>query len=83
MVVAGICQGEDSFIPMLAISKELCLQFVSYYEAEEFAEALEQLSSGRINWRPLVTSTIDLDGVTAAFTALRGDNGHAKILIRP
>ena len=83
VVIAGICQGEDSFLPMLAISKELGLQFVSYYEAEEFSEALELLSSGRINWRPLVTSTIDLEGVAEAFTALRGDNGHAKILIRP
>jgi len=83
VVVAGICQGEDRFLPMLAISKELCLQFVSYYETEEFTAALELLSGGDINWRPLVTSSVDLDGVAGAFTTLRGDNGHAKILIRP
>ena len=83
VVVTGICQGEDRFLPMLAISKELCLQFVSYYEAEEFTTALELLSGGDINWRPLVTASVDLDGVAGAFATLRGNNGHAKILIRP
>ncbi len=83
VVVAGICQGEDHFLPMLAIAKELCLQFVSYYEPDEFTQALELLSSGHVDWRPFVTANVDLDGIADAFAALRADNGHAKILIRP
>lgn len=83
IVVAGIPQGEDTFNPMIAIAKELNLQFVLYYTPEEFAEALQAVASGQIDWRPLVTGTVGLDGVAEAFTALEDPEQHAKIMIDP
>jgi 2-desacetyl-2-hydroxyethyl bacteriochlorophyllide A dehydrogenase len=83
IVVAGIPQGEDSFNPMIAIAKELNLQFVLYYAPEEFAEALDAVASGKLDWQPLVTGTVGLDGIASAFTALEDPETHAKIMIDP
>ena len=82
-MVTGIAAGDESFIPMVAISKELLFRFVIYYSAAEFAEALELIRSGQINWRPLITGRVGLDGVTQAFADLSDPERHAKILIDP
>ena len=83
IVMAGIPQGEDSFLPMLAIAKELSIQFVLYYAPEEFAEALRMIGAGELNWRPLVTGVVGLHAVQSAFAALEDPETHAKILIDP
>jgi threonine dehydrogenase-like Zn-dependent dehydrogenase len=83
IVVAGIPQGEDSFNPMIAIAKELNLQFVLYYTPAEFAEALAAVAEGRIDWQPLVTGTVGLEGIAGAFSALEDPEKHAKIMIDP
>ena len=83
IICTGIPAGEESFIPMLAISKELQLTFVIYYTAAEFAEALSLLENGQVNWRPLITGTVGLEGVTQAFADLTDPELHAKILIKP
>ncbi len=83
IVVAGIPQGEDSFNPMIAIAKELNLQFVLYYTPEEFAEALAAVASGQLDWQPLVTGTVGLEGIAGAFSALEDPETHAKIMIDP
>lgn len=83
IVVAGIPQGEDSFNPMIAIAKELNLQFVLYYTPDEFAEALAAIAAGKLDWRPLVTGTVGLDGIADAFAALEDPEAHAKIMIDP
>lgn len=83
IIVAGIPQGEDSFNPMIAIAKELNLQFVLYYTPEEFAEALAAVASGALDWRPLITGRVGLDGISEAFAALEDPETHAKIVIDP
>ena len=83
IIGTGIPAGEESFIPMLAISKELQLTFVIFYTAEEFAEALRMIRDGQLNWRPLITGTVGLAGVTQAFKDLADPEQHAKILIQP
>ncbi len=83
IIGTGIPAGEESFVPMLAIVKELQLTFVIYYTAEEFAEALSLVRSSAFDWRPLVTGKVGLDGVTQAFTDLSDPEQHAKILIEP
>lgn len=83
VVVAGICSQEDTFLPLLAISKELTLHFVSFYRPEEYRAALGMLAGGRIDWQRWVTGEVGLDCVARAFAELRGSDRHAKILIRP
>jgi len=83
ILVTGIPPGEESFIPMLAITKEIAMQFVIYYTPEEFAEALHLIQSEAVDWRPLITGTVGLSGVTRAFKDLEDPERHAKILIDP
>ena len=41
------------------------------------------LAEGKVDPRPLITGTVGLDGVDAAFAALGDPEAHAKILIDP
>ncbi len=83
IIGVGIPAGEESFLPMVAIAKEIALTFVIYYTPEEFAEALRLVSEGALDWRALVTGKVGLDGVGGAFAALADPEAHAKILIEP
>lgn len=83
IVVSGIAPGEERFIPMVAIMKELQLSFIIYYTMEEFTEALAMIGGGKLDWRPLVTASVGLDSVNEAFKALEDPEKHAKILIDP
>lgn len=83
VVVTGIAPNEEPILPMLAVSKELRLDFVIYYTPEEFAQALELVASGAFDWRPVTTGKVGLDGVGEAFAALGDAEAHAKIMIEP
>lgn len=83
IVVTGIAMGDEGFTPLLAVSKELTFKFVIYYTPQEFAEALDMITKGKINWKPLITGKVGLSGVAQAFTDLADPERHAKILIDP
>lgn len=83
IVMAGIPHGDEVFTPVIAIAKELNLQFVIYYTPEEFAAALQAVSDGKLDWQPLLTGHIGLDGIPEAFAALEDPETHAKIMIDP
>ena len=83
ILVTGIAAGDESLVPIIAITKELKLQFVIYYTAEEFAEALALIAANKVNWRPLLTGSVGLEDVTQAFADLSDPERHAKILVRP
>jgi threonine dehydrogenase-like Zn-dependent dehydrogenase len=83
VVVVGVCVGEDRFTPAMAINKEIDLRFVLAYTPLEFRDTLHMLAEGKIDPRPLVTGTVGLDGVDAAFTALGDPEAQAKVLIDP
>ena len=83
IVVTGIAPGEQSFVPLVAIMKELTLTFVIYYQPAEFQEAMDILAAGKVAWRQLVTGTVGLEGVRQAFRDLENPEVHAKILVDP
>jgi threonine dehydrogenase-like Zn-dependent dehydrogenase len=83
VVVVGVCMGGDSFRPSMAINKELDLRFVLCYSPLEFRNTLYALADGDVDVSALVTGTVGLDGVAAAFEALGDPEQHAKILIDP
>jgi threonine dehydrogenase-like Zn-dependent dehydrogenase len=83
VVVVGVCVGPDRFTPAMAINKEIDLRFVLAYTPLEFRDTLHMLAEGRLDPRPLVTGTVGLDGVEAAFAALGDPETHAKVLIDP
>ncbi len=83
VVVVGVCMGEDRIRPAVAINKEIELRFVLGYTPAEFHEALHLLAEGAVDPAPLVTGTVGLGGVAAAFDALGDPEAHAKILVDP
>jgi threonine dehydrogenase-like Zn-dependent dehydrogenase len=83
VVVVGVCVGTDHITPAMAINKEIDLRFVLAYTPLEFRDTLHMLSEGKIDPRPLITGTVGLEGVDAAFSALADPEAHAKILIDP
>jgi threonine dehydrogenase-like Zn-dependent dehydrogenase len=83
VVVVGVCVGSDAITPAMAINKEIDLRFVLGYTPLEFRDTLHMLAAGDVDPSPLLTGTVGLDGVDAAFTALGDPEVHAKILIDP
>ncbi len=83
VVVVGVCVGVDQITPAMAINKEIDLRFVIGYTPLEFRDTLHMLAEGKIDPAPLMTGTVGLSGVDAAFAALGDPEAHAKILIDP
>ena len=83
IVVVGVCLQMDHARPLIAINKELSVQYVLGYSLEEFAETLRLIADGRYDVAPLITGRVPLDGVAAAFDELADPEHHAKILVEP
>jgi threonine dehydrogenase-like Zn-dependent dehydrogenase len=83
VVVVGVCMVPDQFRPVMAINKEIDLRFVVGYTPLEFRDTLHLLADGKVNAAPIVTGTVGLPGVDAAFVALGDPEKHAKIIIDP
>ena len=83
VVVAGVCMEPDTIRPLIAIVKELDLRFVYAYTDTEFAETLRAIADGDLDVSPLITGTVGLDGVGAAFDVLRDGDRHVKVLVEP
>ena len=83
VVVVGVCMGSDHIRPAMAINKEIDLRFVLAYTPLEFRDTLHMLAEGKVNVAPLITGTVGLPGIEAAFDALGDPEAHAKILIDP
>lgn len=83
VIVVGVCMGADRIQPTMAIAKELDVRFVFGYTPLEFADTLRMLAEGKLDVSALVTGTVGLDGVAAAFDALADPEKHAKILVDP
>lgn len=83
IVVVGVCMEADRIRPAMAINKEVDLRFVLGYTPKEFRDSLHLLADGRVDAAPVITGTVGLAGVDAAFAALGEAETHAKILIDP
>ncbi len=83
VVVVGVCMEPDRFRPVMAINKEIDLRFVVGYTPPEFYDTLQLLAEGKVVAAPIVTGTVGLPGVAAAFDVLREPGRHAKIVIDP
>ena len=83
VLVVGVCMEVDTVRPMVAVGKELNLQFVLGYDPVEFGTTLRRIAEGELDVAPMITGEVDLDGVAGAFEALADPEAHAKILVRP
>lgn len=82
VVVVGVCMQPDTIRPMVGINKQLTMKFVLGYTPAEYEEALGALTSGAIDTRPLITRTVTLDELPAAFAALASPE-DCKVVLKP
>jgi threonine dehydrogenase-like Zn-dependent dehydrogenase len=83
ILVVGVCMEPDTLRPMIGISKELDVGFALGYTPVEFADTLRSIAEGELDVAPLITGTVGLDGVPAAFADLANPDAHCKILVQP
>ncbi|MEO7369633.1 MAG: zinc-binding dehydrogenase [Ilumatobacteraceae bacterium] len=83
ILIVGACMQEDTFHPMLGISRELSLQFSFGYEPGEFSAALTSIADGKVDLAPWVTATVGIDDIPQAFEDLADPEQHAKIMVAP
>ena len=82
-VIVGVCMEQDHIRPLIAIGKELNMQFVLAYTPEEFARTLQHIAQGEIDVDALITGRVGVSGVAQAFADLGSPERHAKILVEP
>jgi threonine dehydrogenase-like Zn-dependent dehydrogenase len=83
VIVVGVCMETDRIEPFFGIVKQLNVQFVLAYTAQEFAESLHHIAEGKVDVTPLVTGTVGLEGVSDAFAELANPEKHAKVMVDP
>ncbi len=83
VVVVGVCQQQDQIMPMMAIMKEVNLQFVLAYEPRDWDTVITFLATERLKVDHLVTHKVGFDAFPAAFEALRKPSDQCKVLLQP
>jgi (R,R)-butanediol dehydrogenase/meso-butanediol dehydrogenase/diacetyl reductase len=83
VVILGFCIDRDSFQPAMPVIKELTLRFSMVYDLSDYADVMATLAGGAPEVRALITDTVTLDALPAAFEALRGASPHCKVIVDP
>ena len=83
IVVVGVCLQMDHARPLIAVNKELNVQYVLGYDLAEFESTLHRIADGTLDASPLITHTVGLDGVAEAFAALAEPDAHGKVIVEP
>lgn len=83
IVVVGVCIQTDHSRPLIAINKELNVQYVLGYNFDEFKQSLFDIADGKANVEHLISEVVSLDDAQDAFERLRQPDESAKILIDP
>jgi threonine dehydrogenase-like Zn-dependent dehydrogenase len=81
--VVGSCMQRDAISPVVPQTKQLTIVFSFAYDPFEFADSLRAIAEGEIDVSPMITGVCGIDGVPAAFDALRRPDEHVKILVEP
>ena len=83
VMVCGVCTQAETFVPLAALAKEVCLQWALGYEKRDFEVVLGLLAEGRIDPQPMITHVIGFEDLSKRFEELRTPTDECKILLRP
>ncbi|HTY49122.1 MAG TPA: alcohol dehydrogenase catalytic domain-containing protein [Steroidobacteraceae bacterium] len=83
VVVLGLCTVPDSFSPFLAVVKEVRIQPAALYRVRDFEICIDVLDSGDVAPRAMVTDTVSLEQLPAAFEQLKSRTHQCKVLVNP
>jgi (R,R)-butanediol dehydrogenase/meso-butanediol dehydrogenase/diacetyl reductase len=83
IVMLGLCTAEDAFIPFRAVSKEARLLTSAFFTMGEYQAALAALDGGEAPPHAMITDTVALTAMPAAFEALRRRTAQCKVMVKP
>jgi threonine dehydrogenase-like Zn-dependent dehydrogenase len=83
VTIVGMTMGPDQFLPSTPFSKELNIQFVSFYRGSDYDTTIRALDRGGIDPTPLLTDHISLDDLPVRFEALKHPTTECKIIVEP
>lgn len=83
VIVVGACFEPDRLTPMVALAKEVSVQFVLGNTLQDFAFVTRMVAQGRITPAPLVTGETGFADFPSRFEQLRQPSDQCKILLRP
>jgi (R,R)-butanediol dehydrogenase/meso-butanediol dehydrogenase/diacetyl reductase len=83
IVMLGLCTAEDAFIPFRAVSKEVRLIASAFFTMGEYQAALDALDGGEAPPHAMITDTVALSAMPAAFEALRRRTAQCKVMVKP
>ncbi len=83
VLILGLCTRPETFVPFVALSKEVRLQTSAFFKRQEYEAALDALDAGAAEPRALITDTISLDAVPEVFESLKKRTHQCKVLINP
>jgi (R,R)-butanediol dehydrogenase/meso-butanediol dehydrogenase/diacetyl reductase len=79
----GGCIVPDRIAPLVAMWKEVRMQFSAAYGAKDFRFAIDTLDQGAVAPRALIGETIDLASLPARFEELRSNSSRTKVMVDP
>ena len=83
VVIVGVCMKLDHLMPIMAIGKELQVNYVLAYRHQDFAFTVQMLAAGRIDPHPMLSGIVGFEAFPAAFEALKTSKQECKVLLHP
>jgi threonine dehydrogenase-like Zn-dependent dehydrogenase len=83
VLVLGLCTPRDHLDSFRAISKEVNILMSVFFDMHEFASAINVLEGDQVSPSSLISETISLTELPAAFEALRQRTTQCKVLVNP
>ena len=83
IVVIGVCDKPDTFMPFLGIIKELTLKFAIAYVKDDFQFTIDMMEQGRIDPGQMISQQIGFDSLATTFESLKTSKDQCKVMICP
>ncbi|WP_227980819.1 alcohol dehydrogenase catalytic domain-containing protein [Nocardia spumae] len=75
--------AEETIVPVVPQFRRIAVNFGHGPYQDAYDVTLRRLADGQIDAEAIITGRVGLDGVGAAFAALRDPRGHVKIIVKP
>jgi threonine dehydrogenase-like Zn-dependent dehydrogenase len=83
VLALGGCSVPDHILPMMAMNKEILIQFSAAYSVGDFHTTVDTMDCGLLKPEAFVGDTIALSDLPASFDAHRRTSSSAKTLVNP
>lgn len=83
VVMLGLCTAQDSYVPFSAVSKEARLITSAFFNMGEYRAALDALDGGHAPPEAMITGTVPLARMPAAFESLKKRTTQCKVMVQP